>query len=199
MSNFLPPEKLRELHELRSAGNGIRKLSRMLGISTVTIRRYIKDDDGTKCACGDPVGHKGWCRARFAKSIARQAIHARRSGKIIHVPPAPIRRSRVTEAIAEKWRWLGLADYAPPPLQSRAEQWAAVVAVYRVIGRRHSDFWDDVRQEMILACLDGRLPLEDVGRARSTFVSFVWRGNTWRCVEVEMGEHLAGPGRGLAA
>ena len=178
MANYLPDEVIADIRALRSGGKSIRAISRQLGISKNTVSRYVNFNDGAQCDCGKPAGHKGWCQPMYAKSTARQAFHASRRGVRITVPPQP-RRSRVTEARAEKMRWLGLAEQNCTTLLPRSV-WDEIF--HEIADRtRRVDFQirEDVRHEMFLACIQGRLPRTDIKRAVTTFITFVMRGNCY--------------------
>ncbi len=61
------------------AGMTIREVSRVCDISTATamkMKHYFEEKSGKKflCECLKDLGHKGWCKNRFQKSPARQAV-----------------------------------------------------------------------------------------------------------------------------
>lgn len=201
MANHLPPETLNKMKALRNEGATMRSISRLLGISTNTVRKYISSDDGQTCDCGLPVGHKGWCKERYSKSIARQAFQASRRGVNIIVPPSP-KYSRVSDAVALKRRWLGLDDGFFKPLP-RDERYGAIGEVMHVTRKCSLQVREDVRQEMILRVFEGRVPRKDIRRAYLTFYGYFMRGMVLRTYEIDpsssLYEYIFDPRRGLAA
>lgn len=175
MANFLPAEVVERMRQLRRDGHSLRKISRELGVSPNTVGRYLSAEDGARCECGEAAGHKGWCKSRYAESAARQAFHAKRRGVFLDVPTPKI-ASRVTESIREKRIWVGALRTATTPLPG-VEWFGAIGEVERATRTVERVIRDDVRHEMIVACLEGRLQRKDIGRSVMTFVGFVWRGN----------------------
>ena len=91
MSNFLKPEKIKQLVDQIEKGEEIRKISRETGVSknTVThIQRVViaeKISTGEAvplCGCGQPAGHNGWCSHRLAESPKRQKFLMEKWGKL---------------------------------------------------------------------------------------------------------------------
>jgi len=91
MSNYLKPEKVKQVVEHIEKGNGIRKTSKETGVAknTVTkIQRVVIAEKITTdevipiCKCGQPVGHKGWCSYRLAESPKRQEFLMEKWGKL---------------------------------------------------------------------------------------------------------------------
>lgn len=183
-NNYLPATTIEQLRRLRADGASQRAIARQLGISANTVARYVGGDEA-KCACGAPAGHKGWCKNLYAKSVARQAFHAARKGQRIEVAPPVPKSSRLSKVREEKHKWLGriLGDYRP--LQA-SEHMHAVSIVQLATREVHDEWREDVRQEMILACIEGRLRCEDARRAVYTFWDFVSHGERWRWRELEM-------------
>lgn len=73
MANFLKPEKVQQIADLAKAGLPINAISRESGVASRTVQRYYPYDRKYLCACGQPAGHQGWCKVRYALSELRQA------------------------------------------------------------------------------------------------------------------------------
>jgi hypothetical protein len=77
--NVLAIEKVIELKSLVTQGLGVRSVVRALGVAKGTVARYrhelISERGGViLCACGQRIGHKGWCSYRVSLSPARKAF-----------------------------------------------------------------------------------------------------------------------------
>lgn len=180
MSNFLPVEVIAAMRDSRANGMSLRAVAREHGVSTNTVKKYIRSTDGARCDCGQRASHQGWCKARYAKSAARQAFHAGRRGVFINYT-IPSRRSRVTESTTEKQKWFGVIGTISPI--HKREYLGAIGEVDHAVERVPLVVREDVRGELIVAVLEGRLPRSDVKRAVTAFIGFVWRGCVFRGVD----------------
>ncbi len=69
--------KAQQAAKMLMEGKPIREVSRLTGISKNTgkrIKNILQVATGMRfeCPCGQPSGHQGWCKYRFANSEARQ-------------------------------------------------------------------------------------------------------------------------------
>ena len=165
---------------MRGNGMSARAIARALGISKDTAAKHCKQIESPLCECGRPVGREhGWCKSTYAKSIARQAFQASRRGVHIAVPPPPVVPTRVSKERAERLRWLGRIDWSGrPPNGSEVDP--GISAISLATRRVYKEQRDEVRQEMALAFLEGRLAFDDIRRSVSTFVHYVWHGCSLR-------------------
>ena len=92
MANFLSPDRVAELRRSLDSGFGVRATSVALGIAKNTVMRYAKLEPPRRCACGQPLSHRGWCSVRLARSPSRQAFLARwkRPAGIVRPPTARV-------------------------------------------------------------------------------------------------------------
>ena len=68
--------------ELVRSGASIRAVMRTANVAKGTVLRYkqaflAKGGEIEPCECGQPAGHQGWCRVRFARSKVRQKVMKR--------------------------------------------------------------------------------------------------------------------------
>jgi hypothetical protein len=63
---------MRAMELLRMPGITIREAARIAGCSINTVLPLARSIDLPACPCGQPSGHRGWCRFRFGKSSLRQ-------------------------------------------------------------------------------------------------------------------------------
>ena len=65
-------------------GATIRSVAKETGCGTATarkVRKIIGAKRLGKCVCGQPMGHRGWCRFRFSNSPARQSFMKEKWGQ----------------------------------------------------------------------------------------------------------------------
>jgi hypothetical protein len=176
VSNMLPMEEIQKIRVCFSEGRSIRETARVLGMSANTVKRYIPKNDARVCGCGKPVGHKGWCKALYAKSIARQNFHRRRSGLQLFVeleqPP-----SRISAWLERKARILGVGDewrdqVVPLP---HDEQYGAIGEVYAATAHLRHEYKQDVRSAMVVAVIEGRLDRSEIRKRVGLFVNYELR------------------------
>ena len=91
MSNFLKPEKVKQVVDHVEKGESIRKTSRETGVAKNTVKSIQRIVVAEKinlgepillCKCGQPAGHKGWCSHRLAESPKRQKFLMKQWGKL---------------------------------------------------------------------------------------------------------------------
>lgn len=176
MSNVLPDRIINDIKRLAARGEGLRAIARALGVAKNTVAKYYQKPIEVKCGCGGEVGHKGWCKYRYAQSTARQAFHASRSGKSISVLPA-IKFSRMSNVRRRQARWLGLDPSHKADPVPYAE-------MYGIIGEaRHATKYlppecrEDVCHEVIVAACEGRIRRDEIRDAVRFFNSIEWRRN----------------------
>jgi hypothetical protein len=172
MGNYIPSDLVSTIIKMYNDGTSVRKISRDLGISSNTVKRYIKNQPAALCKCGQISKHRGWCSFRYASSLARQAVILRLNGMPVDFDiPAPTVRSRVKETVSLKRMWLGLSDQKNFPIP-KSEHLNAIGVVKRNTKKVPSQIKDDVQQHMILSVLDGNLHIDDVPRAVTTFIVY---------------------------
>lgn len=72
-NRVLPMDKVLLIETLAYEGHGQRDISRLTGLSKNSVKNYFPRD--AVCECGRLlVEHKGWCKVRYKKSAARQAV-----------------------------------------------------------------------------------------------------------------------------
>lgn len=82
-NNHLKPEREAEAVRLFMEGHAIRKIRAETGIASKTLQRIRRGLTLPDCACGEPAGHRGWCKPRFDASPARHKIIGRITKKIV--------------------------------------------------------------------------------------------------------------------
>lgn len=173
MPNYLPVEVVAEIKAACEAGLSLRAIARMTGVATNTVRRYIPTASARpqRCQCGAPAGHQGWCKWRYARSPARQAMHALRRGVVLEIPKVES-RSRIKEARARFEFVFGIADdWQKRATPLPAEEHYGVIGEVHAATRRVSwDVRDDVRQSMILAVYEGRVLRSEIADLVGAFV-----------------------------
>lgn len=72
-NNVLAVDKVLWIERLAYDGHSQCEIQRITGLSRNSVKNYFPRD--AKCPCGRLlVEHKGWCKIRYAKSPARQAV-----------------------------------------------------------------------------------------------------------------------------
>jgi hypothetical protein len=67
------PKKIKVAEDMLQRGEGSRAVYKATGLCKNTLTKLRKQLI-CKCECGKAGGHNGWCKARYAKSPARQAV-----------------------------------------------------------------------------------------------------------------------------
>lgn len=171
MGNSVSLEVVATIRKLQADGCGLREISRELGISKHTAKRYFLPDANASCGCGKPAGHNGWCKARYAKSAARQAYQAQRRGVEVNWT-RPVAKSRQSALTQKKNRWLSIGEqdnFSPIPVPVD-EHYGIIGDVRNITRRLPLEYKDDVTSSMIVACMDGRLGREEIKDALTTFL-----------------------------
>ncbi len=172
MTNVLLERSIEDIKRLAMQGFGIRAISRSLGISKNTVKKYYPAVTG-KCACGQSAGHKGWCKHRYEHSPARRAMQAARSGRIISVPD-PIRFSRLSDQRKSNLRWEGKDGCSYQPLE-HWEMYSAIGEAHRVTKKYPIEFREDVCQELILGAIEGRIRPDEMHIAGKHFLTLSFK------------------------
>ena len=165
MANFLEASISDEVRTRLLSGQSIRSIGTSLQISKVTVQRYrnLLDLTAVKCACGKPVGHKGWCGPRISTSPSRQALVAKWA---LHAPAIIRKRSEPRLSLSYPFR----------TTDSRVEGADLVRIVNAAVPRYLPPaLRADVAQEVILAVLSDELQIADLAKAMSSFVRAVQR------------------------
>lgn len=102
-------------------GFSIRRLADALNVSYMTALTYrhivLKETGTLYCACGQQMGHRGWCKFRIAVSPERQAYLdrcARQSSQRREIIAARVRERKEDSA----WWWL-IKQLTPHPIHER--------------------------------------------------------------------------------
>lgn len=62
---------------MREDGYSVREIARAFGLSKSVVHTISSEflyEPDSKCKCGEPIGHRGWCSWRFKRSEKRQAF-----------------------------------------------------------------------------------------------------------------------------
>lgn len=89
--------------EMLKDGKSLREVSREVGLAKNTvnsIRKEIVEDLPEHCACGELLGHRGWCKVRFEKSETRQEV-VKRMHQSRGVATGPAKDSSFRKALDE--------------------------------------------------------------------------------------------------
>lgn len=98
---------MQKMYALFSTGTGIRATARELGLHRDTVAKYYHERGPTRCQCGKPMTHRGWCSFRVSRSPGRQAFLS----------------SRMTVKASTKSKWLSMTQ-----LQDARTRYAETVA-----------------------------------------------------------------------
>jgi len=82
-NNHLKPEREAEAVRLFMEGHTLNSVSKQTLIASRTLRRIRSGLTLPDCACGQPAGHRGWCKVRFDASPARHKVIGRLTKKIV--------------------------------------------------------------------------------------------------------------------
>lgn len=112
-------EQRAEAAALLRNGSSLREAAEKSGLSKGTVESVRKEIVATlplECACGEPLGHKGWCKSRLEKSPARQEVMAR-----LHEPfgsslSPVVQGKRATYRISDEARTAIIAE--PPDIRA---------------------------------------------------------------------------------
>ena len=73
--HVLDSDKVALLQQLFASGFSLRKAAKAAGVAKGTAQRYRTLSACPRlCACNKVLGHKGWCKVRFAASSDRQIV-----------------------------------------------------------------------------------------------------------------------------
>lgn len=145
------------------AGLGIRATSRETGLDKKTVSKYYHARPATKCPCGKPMTHRGWCSFRVARSPGRQKFLARRVTlkedtklKWLAITNFQSARKRYIEILARlDAAWCRQAVIRENDLLGPG--YLIEVARSAVIGRCDAMIADDVVQDLLLEMVSGNL------------------------------------------
>jgi hypothetical protein len=170
VSNVLAIETISEIRVALERGDGIRAISRRYGISTNTVARYRKE--GVLCACGRAF-HAGLCKQKVAITPGIVSYHRRRKG-VDDGYQQPVRHSRQARSTEKLLFVFGfLPDWEKRAKRpSEFERYGIIGEVERVTTKVRWVYRADVRQEMMLACFEGRLLREEIAAFVGKFVMF---------------------------
>lgn len=96
MTNFLPGDKVEQIVSLLEQGKGVREVAKTVGVGSYTVTKYRQEWLSQRkasglglplCECGEPIGHRGWCAVRYARSVARQKFVRDWDGQGVMKPP----------------------------------------------------------------------------------------------------------------
>jgi hypothetical protein len=161
--NVLPAETVQKIGALVLEGRSLRHIEKTLGIAKRTVARYrLRVIDAAltviKCRCGEPIGHKGWCSARFIESPKRQTfvkdyweryrIANPRRRKMPAVPRSPLMR------------------YPYLPMAGTRAAGADLLQIVNDAVPRYiaEDVRADICQELLLAIVAGEFSVDEVSK-----------------------------------
>lgn len=163
MTNVLAASKIEQISSLVIEGKSLRQIEALTGVAKKTVARYRrlvlqKALTILKCRCGEPIGHRGWCAARYAESPKRQSfvkdyweryrVANPRRRKMPAVPRSPLLRYPYIPAAGTRCSGADLLMIVND-------------AVPRYIAE---DVRADICQELLLSIVAGEFSLEEVSK-----------------------------------
>lgn len=168
--NLITPLKVQEINALLAQGFGMRKVACDVGVAKNTVLRYrnfLLADKIIYCACGKPIGHRGFCSVRLSRSPARQEYLANSPHFCLRVPgevkakPKPIELDRFL-----RWPYITYGNNIPD----------VVVKVHEAVPLTIPEkVRPDLCQDIIVDILDGVIEVKDIPRMCRKYLNSAYR------------------------
>jgi len=166
--NILPQGKVSSITKMVAEGAGIRRIISELRVAKGTVVRYrniFLSSNTVFCACGQKVGHRGWCYHRVSLSPSRQAFlsaHPLFGGRVSDSHKRkPIELDRLL-----RWPYIVYGNNVPD----------IVIKVHKVVPLSIPEkIRPDICQDIIVDILSGTIEHKDIPGKLRSYINIAYR------------------------